>query len=99
VTLKLKTADFHARTRSRRFADPTRRAEAPFRNAATLFASEADGPIRFPLIGSEPAPSSMVPGRPCDRDLDRPQRLEQAIDQIRGRHGEWFGSARPRVAT
>lgn len=51
VTLKLKTADFRLRTRSRRLPDPTRRAEALFAAAETLLAAEADGRTRFRLIG------------------------------------------------
>ena len=51
VTLKLKTADFRLRTRSRRLGDPTRLAETLFAAAALLLAAEADGITRFRLIG------------------------------------------------
>jgi DNA polymerase IV len=50
ITLKLATADFRSRTRSRRLADPTQLAEASFRTAAALLASEADGITRLRLI-------------------------------------------------
>jgi DNA polymerase-4 len=51
VTLKLKTADFRLRTRSRHLVDPTRLAETLFRTAAALLEGEADGVTRFRLIG------------------------------------------------
>jgi DNA polymerase-4 len=51
VTLKLKTADFRLRTRSRRLADPTQRAAALYAAARHLLAGEVDGVTRFRLIG------------------------------------------------
>jgi DNA polymerase-4 len=51
VTLKLKTADFRLRTRSRRLAEPTQRAAALFAAARHLLAGEVDGITRFRLIG------------------------------------------------
>jgi hypothetical protein len=51
VTLKLKTADFRLRTRSRRLADPTQLAEALFCTAAALLEGDAEGVTRFWLIG------------------------------------------------
>jgi DNA polymerase-4 len=51
VTLKLKSADFRLRTRSRRLADPTQRADPLFSAAAHLLAGEVDGIARFRLIG------------------------------------------------
>ena len=50
VTLKLKTADFRMRTRSRQLADPTHLADRIFQAGAELLAREADG-TRFRLIG------------------------------------------------
>jgi DNA polymerase IV len=47
ITLKLKTADFRSRTRSRRLAEATQLAEALFRTAAALLAGEADGITGF----------------------------------------------------
>ena len=91
VTLKLKTADFRRRTRSRRLPDPTQLAETLFRTASTLLAGEADGVTRFRLIGV--AADALVEGQAADpltlfdRELDRPRRLEHAMDQIRGRLG------------
>jgi DNA polymerase-4 len=51
ATLKLKTSDFHIRTRSRKLADPTQLADMLFRTARHLLAIEADGSTRFRLIG------------------------------------------------
>jgi DNA polymerase-4 len=51
VTLKLKTADFRVRTRSRRLADPTQLSAPLFATARLLLAGEADGLTRFRLIG------------------------------------------------
>src|SRR5271169_1065946 len=87
ITLKLKTANFRLRTRSRRLADPTQLAEALFRTAIALLAGEADGVTRFRLIGVEPAAlvKDLIADPPTlfDRELDRSRRLEQAMDQIR----------------
>jgi DNA polymerase-4 len=60
--------------------------------AATLLAGEADGVARFRLISV--GADTLVDGRAADpptlfdRELDRPRRLEQAMDQIRDRLGE-----------
>jgi DNA polymerase-4 len=51
VTLKLKTADFRLRTRSRRLVEPTQRSAALFAAARHLLAGEVDGVTRFRLIG------------------------------------------------
>jgi DNA polymerase-4 len=51
VTLKLKTADFRLRTRSRRLAEPTQLAPTLFAAARHLLAGETDGSTRFRLIG------------------------------------------------
>jgi DNA polymerase IV len=92
VTLKLKTADFRLRTRSRRLADPTQLAETLFRTAAALFEGEADGVTRFRLIGvgADTLVDSAAADPPTlfDRELDRPRRLELAMDQIRARLGD-----------
>ncbi len=96
VTLKLKTGDFHLRTRSRRLADPTQLAETLFRIASGLLAVEADGVTRYRLIGV--GADLLVDGSKADlptlfdQELGRPRRLEQAIDEIRGRLGD--GSVR-----
>ena len=92
ITLKLKTADFRLRTRSRRVVAPTQLAETLFRTASTLLAGEADGVTRFRLIGvgADTLTDSRAADPPTlfDRELDRPRRLEHAMDQIRGRLGE-----------
>jgi DNA polymerase-4 len=92
ITLKLKTADFRLRTRSRRVVAPTQLAETLFRTASTLLAGEADGVTCFRLIGV--GADTLIDSRPADpptlfdRELDRPRRLEHAMDQIRGRLGK-----------
>jgi DNA polymerase IV len=91
VTLKLKTADFRLRTRSRRLADPTQLADALFRTARRLLQAEADGATRFRLIGV--GADSLIDGAAADLPTlfeatdGRPRRLEQAIDAARARHG------------
>ncbi len=88
VTLKLKTADFRLRTRSRRLADPTQLADTLYRTARHLLAAEADGTTRFRLIGV--GADGLVEGATADLPtlFDRPRHLEEAIDDIRRRHGD-----------
>jgi DNA polymerase-4 len=92
ITLKLKTADFRLRTRSRRVADPTQLADTLFHIASGLLAAETDGVTRFGLVGvgADNLFDSRAADPPSlfDRELDRPRRLEHAIDAIRGRLGE-----------
>jgi DNA polymerase IV len=92
VTLKLKTGDFRLRTRSRRLADPTQIAEILFRTASTLLANEADGVTRYRLIGvgADALVGAGEADLPTlfDRELGRPRRLEQAIDDISVRLGD-----------
>jgi DNA polymerase IV len=92
VTLKLKTSDFRIRTRSRRLADPTRLADVLFRTGRHLLAGEADGATRFRLIGvgADGLVSAETADLPTlfDREDGRPRRLEQAMDEIRGRLGK-----------
>ena len=91
ITLKLKTADFRLRTRSRRVSDPTQLANTLFRTAARLLATENDGVTRFRLIGV--GADALADSRAADpptlfsRELDRRRRIEQAMDQIRDRLG------------
>jgi len=91
VTLKLKTAEFRLRTRSHTLADPTQLAEMLFQNAKLLLAREADGTTRFRLIGvgADALVDAGVADLPTlfDRELDRPRRLADTIDNIRSRHG------------
>jgi DNA polymerase IV len=92
VTLKLKRADFRLRTRSHRLADPTQLTEVLFRTARHLLAGEADGSTRFRLIGV--AADALIDAGAADlptlfdREDGRPRLLEEAIDDIRRRHGE-----------
>lgn len=91
VTLKLKSADFRLRTRSRRLFEPTQLADTLFRVAARLLAGEADGVTPFRLIGI--GADLLADARDADpptlfeNELGRPRRLEQAIDGIRTRLG------------
>jgi DNA polymerase-4 len=92
VTLKLKTANFRLRTRSRRLPDPTQLAATLFGTAASLLAAEADGVTRYRLIGvgADRLSDRRIADPPIlfDRELDGPTRLEHAIDDIRTRLGE-----------
>jgi DNA polymerase-4 len=90
VTLKLKTADFRLRTRSRQLPDPTLLADRIYTAAADLLAREADG-TRYRLIGvgvsdfSEPRladPRDLV-----DPGAQKRAAAEAAIDRIRGKFG------------
>jgi DNA polymerase-4 len=65
VTLKLKSADFRLRTRSRRLPEATRHAETLYSQAARLLAAEADGITRFRLIGI--AADALVDAAAADR--------------------------------
>jgi DNA polymerase-4 len=99
ITLKLKTVDFRVRTRSRRVADATQLADTLYLTAARLLVAETDGVTRFRLIGV--GADALVDGRAADPPtlFDEPRRLEQAIDQIRGKLGEGslqFGRSLPR---
>jgi DNA polymerase-4 len=92
VSLKLKTADFRLRTRARRLHDPTQLADTLFRHGCALLKGEADGATRFRLIGI--GADNLVDGAAADlptlfdHEFERPRRLEQAIDSLRGRLGE-----------
>jgi DNA polymerase IV len=92
VTLKLKTGDFRLRIRSRHLADPTQLAETLLRVASALLASEADGVTPYRL-NRRRCPTLLVDGTEADLptlfddELGRPRRLEQTIDEIRGRLG------------
>jgi len=92
VTLKLKTADFRLRTRSHRLPEPTQLADLLFRHAGRLLAGETDGATRFRLIGigADSLAAAEAADLPTlfDEDVARPRRLADAIDDIRGRHGE-----------
>jgi len=92
VTLKLKTGDFRIRTRARKLADPSQLADTLYRTARHLLAVEADGATRFRLIGvgADALVSAETADLPTlfDRDDGKPRRLEQALDDIKSRHGD-----------
>lgn len=90
VVLKLKSADFRLRTRSRRLAAPTQLAETIYQTGLALLDREATG-TRFRLIGVgvdrlEPANEADPPDL-LDPERDRGVRVEHAIDQVRKRFG------------
>jgi len=91
VTLKLKTADFRLRTRSRALVDPTQLADTLFQAADRLLASEADGITRFRLIGvgADRLAAAAEADLPTlfDAETGGPRRLAEAIDTLRQRHG------------
>jgi DNA polymerase IV len=91
VTLKLKTSDFRIRTRSRKLGGPSQLADTLYRTARHLLATEADGTTRFRLIGvgTDNLVSAEAADLPTlfDREDGKPRRLEQALDDIRGRLG------------
>jgi DNA polymerase-4 len=96
ITLKLKTADFRLRTRSRSVTDPTQLADTFYHVTSGLLAAEADGKTRFRLIGVGADQLcdgfSADPPTLFDRELGGARRIEHAIDTIRDRLGE--GSVR-----
>jgi DNA polymerase-4 len=90
ITLKLKTADFRIRTRSRQLADPTQLADRIFAAGADLLAKETDG-TRFRLLGIGIAdffdPALADPPDLVDRSAGRRAKAEAAIDRIREKFG------------
>jgi len=90
VTLKLKTADFRIRTRSRQLADPTRLADRIFNEGSALLAREADG-TRYRLLGIGISdfedPARADPADLVDPLAGRRAAAEAAMDAIRGRFG------------
>jgi DNA polymerase-4 len=91
VTLKLKTADFRIRTRSRQLNDPTRLADRIYAAGAEMLAREADG-TRYRLLGigiSDFAdPALADPQDLADPDAGKRARAEAAVDTIRGKFGK-----------
>ncbi|HET9018353.1 MAG TPA: DNA polymerase IV [Acetobacteraceae bacterium] len=90
VVLKLKTAGFALRTRTRRLPGPTRLPDVLFAQARALLAREADG-TAYRLIGIGAQP--LAPGAAADQpDLAEPDRqrlraAQGAIDALRQRFG------------
>jgi DNA polymerase-4 len=89
ITLKLKTADFHTRTRAARLPNPTQLPELLFEAAAPLLTHEL-GP-RFRLVGLAAAPLAAAAGADrgdlADTTTARRATLQSAIDTLRGRYG------------
>lgn len=91
LTLKLKTASFALRTRSRRLPRPTALPDTIFDAGRALLAEAADG-TRYRLIGIG-APT-LVPldqadrGDLADPEAERRRARQAAIDRLRDRYGE-----------
>ena len=90
VTVKLKTADFRLRTRSRQLSDPTLLADRIFQTGLELLQRETDGTL-FRLIGvgvSDFAdPHLADPGDLLDPGAAKRAAAEAAVDDIRGKFG------------
>ena len=90
ITLKLKTAKFAIRTRSRTLPHPTQLADVIFAAAAPLLEKEADG-TAYRLLGiglSEFAPADYCdPIDLADPDSQRRKQVESAVDDLRARFG------------
>ena len=90
VTLKLKTARFAIRTRSRTLPHPTQLADAIYAAAAPMLSKETDG-TAFRLLGiglSEFAPQEDCdPIDLADPDSQRRKKAEGAVDDLRARFG------------
>jgi DNA polymerase IV len=90
VTLKLKTAEFRIRMRSRQLIDPTRLADRIFMAGAELLAREIDG-TKYRLLGigiSEFAdPRLADPADLVDHGAEKRAAADAAIDRIRGKYG------------
>jgi DNA polymerase-4 len=90
VTLKLKTADFRIRTRSRKLADPTQLADRIYSAGADLLRRETDG-TRYRLIGigiSDFADLHFAdPQDLVDPGAGKRAAAEAAMDTIRGKFG------------
>ena len=90
VALKLKTAGFRIRTRSRRLTDSTQLADTLFHATAPLLAREADGTaFRLMGVGAQiltPAAEADPPDL-IDDDATRRRNIEAAIDAVRAKLG------------
>jgi DNA polymerase-4 len=90
VALKLKTADFKLRSRSRALAAPTQLAETLIRAALALLDREIDGTaFRLVGIGAERLAEARLADPPdlFDRTRDRAGRAEDAMAAIRTKLG------------
>lgn len=91
VTVKLKTADFKSRTRSRTLPDPTHLAEVIFRTAQPLMEPEVDGtPFRLLGVGiSALVPSDLAdPADLLDPEATKRAEAERAMDRVRSKFGD-----------
>jgi DNA polymerase-4 len=90
VTLKLKTADFKLRTRSRSGIPPTQLAGRLFEVGRDLLLPELTG-TRFRLIGigaADLCPADEADhGDLADQSVERQARMERAVDDLRARFG------------
>ncbi|TCT00991.1 DNA polymerase-4 [Aquabacter spiritensis] len=91
VTLKLKTADFRLRTRSRTLDAPTILAARLYAAAHDLLLKEVDG-TRFRLIGvglSDLSPGADAdPADLLDRHTPRLKAAEEAMDKLKAKFGD-----------
>jgi DNA polymerase-4 len=91
VVLKLKTADFRLRTRSRRLAHPTQLAEVLYQTGKAALLAELDG-TRFRLVGIGVADvvgdADADPEDWLDPRAGRDARVERAIDAVRAKLGD-----------
>lgn len=90
VTLKLKTADFKPLTRQVSLAEPTQIAQEVFRAARPMLAKEADGRMKYRLIGV--GLSNLSGYRADNADLIDPKvakraAAERASDKARAKFG------------
>ena len=95
VTLKLKTAKFQTLTRSQALPDPTQLAETLYRNAETLLLRAMEAAPRgsaFRLIGvglsNFSDPREADPPDLADPDAAHRKRVEQVMDEVRGKLGK-----------
>ena len=91
VTLKLKTADFKIRTRSRGLASPTVLAARLFETGRDMLMKEADG-TAYRLIGIGIADLADLdkadPADLVDTSIVRTAKVEGAVDALRARFGK-----------
>ena len=90
LTLKLKTAEFRLRSRSRRLSGPTQLAEVLYRDAQALLAGEAVGtPFRLIGIGASGLVNGSLADAPdlLDWNAVRRAEVERAIDAVRAKLG------------
>lgn len=88
ITLKLKSADFRIRTRTRSLSHPTQLAARIFSTGRELLAVEADGTL-FRLLGIGASSLATAAGADFTDLIDRrTAEAEQAIDRLRKKYGD-----------